>query len=684
MPLLRNIATGSRLLLAPTSLLGVLAVLLGVAFWGMRLQDSSIDRALHDIVEKTNTVANIKAGVATAHAKTYRTLTHIETRYSRDKIEEEIQDTQNEMTKVLEHLSDMSKLPGISPNEEAIIKANTDLARQYQVLIRDTVEIALIEPPQGVVFMMQADKKFVELNLSLALLQQAQDSSMERSYADIKGITQKILGALLVVGIGALVLFFSRVVGRTQESFEERQGALEAFNQQLEVRVEERTRQLEAQLVKVSNLNRGMEIESAERRKAEEKYRAIFEHATEGIFQTSLSGRIISANLAMARILGYDTPEELQETVTDLASQVYVNAVERAEALAQIEREGSLSQFEYAARRKDGVIIWVSVTARLVRDASGAILFHEGTLRDVTRRRQMEEALQKAQADLVASARQAGMAEIASNVLHNVGNVLNSVNISAGLVSSRMRDSKARGLTKAVQLMNNHAADLAQFLTHDEKGRRLPGYLNKLAAALDAEQQGIIGELGSLTRSVEHIKDIVAAQNSYARATSLVEAVQIRDLLEDALRINAGSLARRRIAVIKEFSDVPLLPVDKPRVLQILVNLIRNAEQAMQEAADRSHRMTLRVNLAGQAEERRLQIEVEDEGEGIAAENMTRIFAHGFTTRQDGHGFGLHSCILAAQEMGGTLTARSDGPGKGATFTLELPIKSKEAMHACA
>jgi PAS domain S-box-containing protein len=684
MPLLRNIATGSRLLLAPTSLLGVLAVLLGVAFWGMRLQDSSVDKALHDIVEKTNIVANIKGGVATAHAKTYRTLTHIETRYSEDKIAEEAEDTQNEMTKVLEYLGDMSRLPGVSPNEEAIIKASADLARQYQVLIRDTVEIALIEPPQGVVFMMQADKKFVELNLSLALLQQAQDSSMERAYADVKGITQKILGALLLIGVAALVLFFSRVVGRSQESFEEKRGALEAFNQQLEVRVEERTRQLEAQLVKVSNLNRSMEIESAERRKAEQKYRDIFEHATEGIFQTSLSGRIISANLAMARILGYDTPEELQETITDLATEVYVNPGERAEALAQIERDGSLSQFEYAARRKDGVVIWVSVTARVVRDASGEILFHEGTLRDVTRRKQMEEALQKAQADLVAAARQAGMAEIASNVLHNVGNVLNSVNISAGLVSSRMRDSKARGLGKAVQLMNDHEADLAQFLTCDEKGRRLPGYLNKLAAALDAEQRGIVGELGSLTRSVEHIKDIVAAQNSYARATSLVEAVQIRDLLEDALRINAGSLARRRITVVKEFSDVPLLPVDKPRVLQILVNLIRNAEQAMQGAVDRTRRMTLRVNLAGRAEERRLQIEVEDEGEGIAPENMTRIFAHGFTTRHDGHGFGLHSCILAAREMGGTLTARSDGPGKGATFALELPIRSKEAMHACA
>jgi PAS domain S-box-containing protein len=684
MQLLRNITTGSRLLLAPTSLLGVLAVLVGVAFWGMRLQDSSLDKALHDIVEKTNTVANIKGGVTTAHAKTYRILTHIETRYPEEKIAEEIRDVRDEMKKTLQHLDDMSKLPELPPDESRIIKTNLDLAGQYRTFIQDTLEIALVEPPQGVVFMMQADKTFVELGLSLALLQHTQDLSMEHSYTAVKRITQKILGVLLLVGIGAVILFFSRVVGRSQANFEEERGALEAFNQQLEIRVEERTKELETQVVNVSSLNQSMAIESAERRKAEEKYRAIFEHATEGIFQTSPSGRIISANLAMARILGYDTPRQLQEAITDLATGIYVNPAQRHEVLAQMEREGSISQFEFPARRKDNSIIWVSVTARLVRDANGDILFDEGTLRDVTRRKEMEAALQKAQTDLVAAARQAGMAEIATNVLHNVGNVLNSVNVSAGLVNGKMRDSKARGLAKAVQLMDDHAADLGDFLTRDEKGKLLPIYLSKLVAALAAEQQSVVDELDAMTKSVDHIKDIVAAQNSYAGTANVVEAVQIRDLLEDALRINAGNLTRRHITVVKELSDVPLLPLDKPRLLQILVNLIRNAGQAMDGEIDRSHRMTVRVNLAGLADARRLQIGVEDEGEGIAPENMARIFAHGFTTRRNGHGFGLHSCILAAQAMGGTLTAHSDGAGKGATFTLELPVKPNEAIQICA
>jgi NO-binding membrane sensor protein with MHYT domain len=284
--------------------------------------------------------------------------------------------------------------------------------------------------------------------------------------------------------------------------------------------------------------------------------------------------------------------------------------------------------------------------------------------------------LNAAQDELVTTARQAGMAEIANNVLHNVGNVLNSVNVSAGLIDARMRDSKIQGLGKAVQLMNEHAGELGDFLTHDEKGRTLPGYLNKLVATLAAEKQSIAEELNSMTRSIDHIKEIVATQQSYSGATSLVQSVQIKELMEDALRMNAASIARHRITVIKEFADVPALMLDKHLVLQILVNLIGNAKHAMDVVPDRSHQLTLRMGIAEPVDGPRLRIRVEDDGEGIAQENLPRLFAHGFTTRKNGHGFGLHSCALAAKEMHGSITAHSDGPGKGASFTLELPVRA--------
>ncbi|MCP2073133.1 UNVERIFIED_ORG: signal transduction histidine kinase [Pseudomonas lini] len=275
------------------------------------------------------------------------------------------------------------------------------------------------------------------------------------------------------------------------------------------------------------------------------------------------------------------------------------------------------------------------------------------------------------QTQLAAVARQAGMAEIATNVLHNVGNVLNSVNISAELVTRKLRNSKALGLGKAVQLMNQHAEDLGDYISHDEKGKLLPGYLNQLVEALAVEQQSMTNELEQLSKSVDHIKEIVSAQQSYAGASSIAEAVQIKELIEDALRMNAGIIAARQITVVRDFAETPLLQLDKHRVLLILVNLIKNASSAMDDRPERSPQITLHSEVQ---QENTLAIKVIDNGEGIASENLTRIFAHGFTTRKDGHGFGLHSCVLAAMEMGGSLEAHSDGPGKGATFTLKLAI----------
>ncbi|MGA8137359.1 MAG: ATP-binding protein [Pseudomonas gingeri] len=276
----------------------------------------------------------------------------------------------------------------------------------------------------------------------------------------------------------------------------------------------------------------------------------------------------------------------------------------------------------------------------------------------------------EAQAQLVAIARQAGMAEIATNVLHNVGNVLNSVNVSAEVVTRKLRTSKALGLSKAVQLMNEHVEDLGHFISQDEKGKLLPGYLNQLVDALALEQKSMTDELDQLTQSIDHIKEIVAAQQSYSGASSLAEAVQVPQLIEDALRMNASFLAARQVTVVKEFAETPCLQLDKHRLLMILVNLIKNAGGAMDNPADRPPLITLHTEMLP---EQTLVIKVIDNGEGIAEENLTRIFAHGFTTRKDGHGFGLHSCILAAMEMGGALKVHSDGPGQGAIFTLELP-----------
>jgi two-component system, NtrC family, sensor kinase len=307
----------------------------------------------------------------------------------------------------------------------------------------------------------------------------------------------------------------------------------------------------------------------------------------------------------------------------------------------------------------------LAVSLRIAKDAADAALKEN---------ERITTDLRGAQSELLASARQAGMAEIANNVLHNVGNVLTSVNVSAGLIADRVRDSKTQSLAKAVELLNEHTSNIGEFLTHDVRGKVLPGYFSKLSSALAAERLALLEELQSMTRSIDHIKEIVATQQSYSGATSVVEPAQVAELMEDAVRMNATSNHRHQISVVREFAEMPLLLLDKHLLLQILINLIGNAKQAMDAIADRSRQIILRTDLNQVVGGLRLRICVEDNGEGISAENRKRLFTHGFTTRKGGHGFGLHSCALAAKELRGSITAYSDGPGRGAIFTLEVPV----------
>jgi C4-dicarboxylate-specific signal transduction histidine kinase len=262
------------------------------------------------------------------------------------------------------------------------------------------------------------------------------------------------------------------------------------------------------------------------------------------------------------------------------------------------------------------------------------------------------------------------MAEVATGVLHNVGNVLNSVNVSATLVADLVRRSKSPNVGKLSDLLNQNRADLGRFMVEDARGKVIPTYLGTLAEALSQEQKAILHEIDSLHKNIGHIKDIVAMQQSYAKTSGVVETVSVPDLVEDALRMNAGSLARHDVEVVREYEARPVITVEKNKVLQILVNLIRNAKYA----CDESGRTDKRLVVRSRADASGVDIAVIDNGVGIPAENLTRIFNHGFTTRKQGHGFGLHSGALAAKEMGGTLDVHSDGPGCGAAFTLRLPF----------
>jgi two-component system sensor histidine kinase ChiS len=296
-----------------------------------------------------------------------------------------------------------------------------------------------------------------------------------------------------------------------------------------------------------------------------------------------------------------------------------------------------------------------------------------GACLEKKRAKQTERELDAAR-QLLETSRQAGMAEVATSVLHNVGNVLNSVNVSSGIIYDRIQKSKITGLTKAVALLEAHKSDLAGFLENDPKGRQLLGYLAKLDANLTHEQKETLHEIHALLANILHIKEIVAMQQDYARPSGVTETLYIEDLVEDALRLNSGMLDRHTIKFVREYSEMKPVLVDRHKVLQILVNLIRNAKHSYDNLRGSEKQIILRITN----ENDRMKISVSDCGIGIPAENLIRIFNHGFTTKKGGHGFGLHSAALTAKELGGTLTASSAGTGQGAKFTLELPIAGKK------
>jgi signal transduction histidine kinase len=163
-------------------------------------------------------------------------------------------------------------------------------------------------------------------------------------------------------------------------------------------------------------------------------------------------------------------------------------------------------------------------------------------------------------------------------------------------------------------------------------------------------------------------------QQGYAKASGVVESLRVQDLVEDALSMNNGALTLHNVKVVRDFADVPPILTEKHKVLQILVNLIRNAKHACDDSDNAERQITLGVANGDEW----IKISVVDNGVGIPAENLTRIFNHGFTTRKGGHGFGLHSSALAAKEMGGALVVFSEGVGHGASFTLELPVKNQK------
>jgi PAS domain S-box-containing protein len=347
-------------------------------------------------------------------------------------------------------------------------------------------------------------------------------------------------------------------------------------------------------------------------------------------------------------------------------------------ALARALRGETISNLELIVMPQEATPRTTLSSARRLIGPDGQTLGAVAVIQDTTERKRQEVELERVHKELMTASREAGMAEVATNVLHNVGNILNSVNISASLVAERVRQSKASGVSRLAALLKEQGEGVGKFITEDERGKRIPDYLGALGEQLQTDQRAALEELALLRDNLEHIKDTVTMQQSYAKLCGVTETVEVIDLVEDSLRLNAGAFVRHGVTLQREFGEVPTINVDKHKVLQILVNLVRNAKYACDDSGRTDKRITLRVERVPLG----VRVSVIDNGIGIAPENMGRLFRHGFTTRPSGHGFGLHSGAIAAQELGGTLRAESEGAGRGAAFILELPLSPPQAARS--
>jgi C4-dicarboxylate-specific signal transduction histidine kinase len=270
------------------------------------------------------------------------------------------------------------------------------------------------------------------------------------------------------------------------------------------------------------------------------------------------------------------------------------------------------------------------------------------------------------------------MADVASSVLHNVGNVLNSINVSTDTLLKTLKKPMVGDVCRIASMFHEHQGNLDTFLTQDPKGKQIPSYLGMVAESLSGSHQTIQSEIDSLVKKVDHIKQVIMSQQDIAHAGNIREAASVEDLMEQALLMGMPEPEKYGIRVVREYVHAPAIMTDRHHVLQILVNVITNAKNAMVEYPGNAHCLTARILLPPDRTGS-VRLEVTDTGGGIKAENLPRLFAQGFTTRKAGHGLGLHSAAVSAKNLGGALQARSDGEGRGATFMLDLPLTSVKA-----
>ncbi len=373
-----------------------------------------------------------------------------------------------------------------------------------------------------------------------------------------------------------------------------------------------------------------------------------------------------SVNPSLLELLGY----EEDALVGQSPGLIFGEEFAQGSIIENLLLQGSVSGIESSFLTSEGQVIPISVSGSMMQDEQGQFQGLVCVAQDITLRKRMEEEKLELHEKLLDTSRQLGMAEVASDVLHNVGNVLNSINVSIGVVTELVKHSIVGDVGRISQLFQKHREDLGNYLSTNPKGKQVPAYLEKLAKQLGEEQQAAIVELNRLRENAQHAQHCVASQQDLAKAPDITEPISVVELLEEALTENHELVESLKIIVDRELQEIPLLIVDKHKVLEILVDVIRNACQAMTSVSLKQ--LTVRAKLVPGPPDS-LCLEVVDSGVGIDSEDLTKIFRQKNNANEGRGGMSIHNGALMAKNIGGALRAHSEGIGHGATFSLDLP-----------
>lgn len=412
-------------------------------------------------------------------------------------------------------------------------------------------------------------------------------------------------------------------------------------------------------------LDRSIEISTKELmdlneslRREDIRLRSILDSAPDAMLIVQQDGRILMANNTVTTLLGYEKGDVIGVGIPTLIPELL--------DFPYYEKSNNLVELQI--NNKYGSKVDVEISHSSIKTGDNHFLLV--VIRDISARKASEEEINQLNQKMLITSRQAGMADVAISVLHNVGNILNSINVSLVRMREFFPESnihKLKPLSLAIiEYLNSNN------LQGDKKGALISRYLSELSELIEKESRALFEEILHVMKQFEHIRDVVTLQMDIAGVSELRERVDISEIVDQAIHMIFTESDYKKICIKNNIIKNITFVTQKQKLLQVLINIIKNAKEAVIEKD--SDNKEISISVSHEDDKSLLKIQIEDNGIGIKKNSIDSVFSMGFTTKSKGHGYGLHSSAIIVREIGGELSVDSKGENRGAVFTIKIPL----------